>query len=92
MKILNPTMSFAPEKGKLAPRIETLEGKTIGFLWNAYPGGDRLLKRAEEIVSAKYRLKGMRRYTKSYLGEPAGKEILKKLASDCDVVFTSIGA
>lgn len=92
MKILNPIMQFTPEKGKLAPRVETLDGKVVGFLWNGFAGGDRLLRRAEEIVSSKYKLKGTIVRKKSYLGEPAPKELMDELDSSCDVVLTAIGA
>ena len=41
MRILNPTMRQPEEDGKLAPRLDTLDGKTVGILGNGFPGADR---------------------------------------------------
>ena len=92
LKMLNPTVPYPLEKGKLAPRLDTLNGKVVGFLGNAYPGADRILKRVEEIISSKYELDGVVVRHKSYLGEPATKEVFDEMVSSCDAVFTAIGA
>jgi len=92
LKILNPTVPYPVEKGKLAPRLDTLNGKVVGFLGNAFPGADRMLKRVEEIITSKYELDGVVIRHKSYLGEPATKEVFDEMVSSCDAVFTAIGA
>ena len=55
-QILDPTPEKAPPVGQLAPRVDTLEGKTIGFISNGKEGTkgffrhlDRILR--EEICS-----------------------------------------
>ncbi len=38
-----------------SPRLSTLEGKKIGLIWNAKPGGEYLLDEVEKQLSAKYK-------------------------------------
>jgi len=50
--VLNPV---APQQGDitalpLAPRPSSLQGKTLGLLWNGKANGDKALKRAGEMV------------------------------------------
>ncbi len=40
---------------KPAPRLNTLEGKKIGLIWNVKPGGQYLLDEVEKQLSAKYK-------------------------------------
>ncbi len=50
---------FVPEGGviqeplKLAPRITSLEGKTVGLRWNGKPNGEILLNKVAELLKVK---------------------------------------
>ena len=92
MEILNPTVKFAVDKGTLAPRVETLDDKVVGFIWNGYAGGDRLLRRVDEILSSKYEIRGKKWHQKDYIGEPCKREVQDEFVASCDVIITSIGA
>ena len=92
LKILNPTVPYPLDKGKLAPRLDTLNGKVVGFLDNGFQGSDRIMKRVEEILTSKYELDGIVHRRKNYFGEPATKEIFDDLVSSCDTIITSTGA
>ena len=37
-RVLDPTPEKAPPAGQLAPRLATLEGKTVGFISNGKEG------------------------------------------------------
>ena len=52
MKVLNPVAKVLGEVNAtpLAPRPSSLEGKTIGPVWNGKANGDVALKRAGEIL------------------------------------------
>lgn len=52
MKVLNPVAKVLGEVNAtpLAPRPSSLEGKTIGLVWNGKANGDVALKRAGEIL------------------------------------------
>lgn len=92
MRILDPTMSYPEERTKLAPRLDTLDGKTIGILGNGFPGADEMMTRVEEILWERFDLKDTVIKQKAYFGEPAPKETAEDLVASCDAVFTAIGA
>jgi len=92
MKLVIPTISAVAAKGKLATRVETLDDKVVGFICNGYPGAERFLRRVDEIVSGKYRLKGKVWHIKDYIGEPAKKQVQDDMIEKCDVIITGLGA
>ena len=52
LEVVNPV---SPQQGEVstlpyAPRPSTLEGKTIGLMWNGKAHGDDALKRAGELI------------------------------------------
>ena len=49
MEILNPTVSDPAPKDRLSPRLPTLDGKVVGYIYSY--GGERIPKRIEEILS-----------------------------------------
>lgn len=94
MKLVDPTIVVGPvtAKGKLATRVETLDDKVVGFICNGYPGAERFLKRVDEIISSKYRLKDKIWHMKDYIGEPAKKYIQDDVIARADVIITGLGA
>ncbi len=83
LEVLNPVAATRdPEPTKTAPRPRSLEGKTVGLLWNGSPGGDAALKRVGELIGA--RVKDVR--IKFYSGtKPVHKALLEKARQECDV-------
>ncbi len=53
-QLVNPAGAMKVTPIKLAPRITTLEGKTIGLKWNQKPNGNILLDRVAELLKQKY--------------------------------------
>jgi hypothetical protein len=53
-QLVNPAGIAKVTPIKLAPRITTLEGKTIGLKWNQKPNGNILLDRVAELLKQKY--------------------------------------
>ncbi|MCH8191071.1 MAG: hypothetical protein IIC80_06930 [Chloroflexi bacterium] len=92
MIILEPTVDYPSSKGQLAPRLDSFDGKVLGFLGNNFQGAAKMLEQVEKTLSAKYDLKGTVVRHKTYIGEPASPEIMDELISSCDAVLTSIGA
>ena len=43
-EVLDPTPGTAPRAGRLAPRLDTLEGKTVGFISNVKEGAKGFFK------------------------------------------------
>ena len=85
IQVLNPVAQKVEEKGSLAPRLKSLEGKHIGLYWNFKAGGDAALRRAGELL--KSRFAGLE--TKLYVGSIGGsnhfltKDDAKRIAGEC---------
>lgn len=52
--VLNPVAAPGSGGTGLAPRLETLEGKRVAFIWNGKPGGDIALARIQEKLVERY--------------------------------------
>jgi hypothetical protein len=52
-ELLVPEGAVIKEPLKLAPRITTLEGKTVGLRWNGKPNGEILLNKVAELLKEK---------------------------------------
>ncbi len=74
-----------------APRLNTLEGKKIGLIWNVKPGGEFLLDEIEKQLSAKY--KGMTFVRMQSEQGMAAEEMIAVLkgAPPVDAVVHSVG-
>jgi hypothetical protein len=89
MEILNPTVSDPAPRDRLSPRLPTLDGKVVGYIYSY--GGERIPKRIDEILSERFNLAGRLWYNKPYLGEPAKREVLDEFLAQCDTVVLSLG-
>jgi hypothetical protein len=54
LQVLNPVADPATGNTHLAPRLDTLEGKRVAFIWNGKPGGDIALKRVREKLVGRF--------------------------------------
>jgi len=83
--VVNPTADkYGEGSFSLAPRLESLEGKTLGLLWNAKANGDTALKRAAELISAKV----PNLTVKFFNGHmPCAPELLKQAAAESDAII-----
>ena len=52
-EVINPQGTVAIQEIKLAPRLTTLEGKTIVLRWNSKHNGDNYLDRVAELLAQK---------------------------------------
>ncbi|MEV4568196.1 UGSC family (seleno)protein [Nonomuraea sp. NPDC049419] len=90
--LLDPTGSAARTADATpAPRPVRLRGLTVGLLDNARPNAMRLLTELAAELRHRHRTAGSLRYVKDCAGLPAGEELIKELAQDCDVVLTAVG-
>lgn len=81
-----------------APRVDSLEGKTIGLYWNSKPGGDQFLNRLAELIQEKYPTARVIKFwevnpeTKSWFpGVPVKETPLEWMAKQADLVIASQG-
>ena len=86
----------------VAPRIDTLDGKTIGEVWNGVYKGDSTFPVLREVLKRKYPGVKVIPYTEfpaGYGGETLGeqRESARKIAAmalerGCDAIITGNGA
>jgi hypothetical protein len=83
----------APQKHgleALATRPDTLDGKTIGLLFNAKVNADIFLARIKERLSAKYPTARFVNASKPTASKPMEPEVVAVM-SKCDVVVNAFG-
>jgi len=66
-ELVNPAGVISIKPIEMAPRIATLEGKTVGLKWNAKPNGNLFLDRVAELLTKQ--VKGVK-IVKFYEVEP----------------------
>jgi len=87
LEVLNPVAEQwgTDEPDPLAPRLTSLEGKTLGLVWNAKPGGDVALKRAGKLIAERIPNVTVRFYSGSL---PCERELLEQAAAECDAFIS----
>jgi len=71
----------ADVKGVAAPRLNTVEGKTIALLDISKPGGSIFLDRVEHLLRSRYRVGSIIRDQKPTYTKPAPAAVLERLRS-----------
>jgi hypothetical protein len=85
LEVLDPTpQRHGGEPVKTAPRLDTLEGKTIALLWNGKALGDVALRRTAELIQERIPNVEFRFYSGSMPCSPA---LLAQAAQECDAVI-----
>ncbi len=88
MEVLHPVAEAEGDKkvSRPAPRPNSLDGLTIGLVWNAKRGGLDALGKAGELISNKYSGVTVKRYEGS---QPCKRELLEQAVRECDVFVGS---
>jgi hypothetical protein len=78
----------------ISPRVDTLDGRRVGLLWNGKPNGDVFLNRVSELLEKNYKSIEI---IKFWEVDPEGTafsnkysdEILDRIANSADIVIAS---
>ena len=89
-RVLDPTPEKAPPAGHLAPRLATLEGKTIGFISNGKEGTKGFFAHLERILKDDYGVAQVVMRTKSNYSAPADAPIAAEMRN-WDAVISGLG-
>lgn len=89
-EILSPVGEVRTDDRSIAPRLESLEGKTIGFLDNAKTNADVFLDEVSRILTEEYGVEETIHRSKDNTAIPAGN-IASYLATHCDAVVNAYG-
>jgi hypothetical protein len=91
-EILDPTgAGDAASDTTLAPRIATLDGKTLGLLDNGKPNGAAVLEEVARQLRLRYALKDVLMFAKPYFGTPVEPTQTQRIFEECDFAITAIG-
>ena len=89
-RVLDPTPGTAPPASKLAPRLDTLEGKTIGFISNGKEGTKGFFLHLDRMLREEYGVAKVVSRTKSNYSAPADKHIVDEIKG-WDAVVSGLG-
>jgi len=88
--VLDPTPGMVTRAARMAPRLPSLDGRTVGFLDNGKMNVDRFLDHVEEILRARHGVKDVVRRRKPNMSAPAPPDVLRELLA-CDAVVSAVG-
>jgi hypothetical protein len=86
--VLDPTSERAPARRERLPRLEGLEGRTVGLLDISKARGDLFLDRLEERL----RERGAKvlRFSKPTFTKPAPPDLRQEISVQCDAVVEAL--
>ncbi len=88
--VLDPTAEKAPPVGKPAPRLDTLEGKTVGFISNGKEGTKGFFAHLDRLLREEHGVAAVVSRTKSNYSAPADPHIVAEIKG-WDAVISGIG-
>ncbi len=89
--VFDPTAPFLGQ-GAMAPRrIETIEGKVVGFIDNGKPNFDVLVADLGALLIARYGVRSVRTHRKRTASQPAADAVLEELTGACEAVIAGSG-
>jgi hypothetical protein len=91
IEVFDPTSGPAKGQITLAPRLDTLDGKSLGIIWNGRSHGDKVLNAVIDLLKQKYRFETVVLRKKPFIGNVAPLEIQEEIAAVSDAVITGIG-
>ena len=86
--LLDPTGERSLTTKARLPRLDTLEGKTVGLLDIAKARGDLFLDRLEEQLRG--RGANVVRFSKPTFTKPAPRDLRQQIATECDAVVEAL--
>ena len=92
LEVLNPVARTEGETkrvvSKAARRSRSLDGLTLGLLWNSKRGGEIALDKAGELIRSRYKDVKVIRYDGTM---PCEKQLMEKAKQECDIFIGSSG-
>ena len=88
--LVNPLDEVSRPLGRAAPRLDTLQDKTIGLLDISKPGGGWYLDRMEELLKERFGVGKTIRVSKPTYTKRAPEDLLDRLAEDCAAVVEAL--
>ncbi|MBT6056624.1 MAG: hypothetical protein HOG51_01205 [Gammaproteobacteria bacterium] len=90
IRVLNPTSESPVVTLEPAPRLQGLEGKTVGLISNGKEGTAGFFAHVDRLLRERYRVAEVILRTKSNYSAPAEDEIIDE-ARNWDLAITGLG-
>jgi hypothetical protein len=87
--LINPFDETERVPAKLAPRLDSLNGKTVGLLDISKPGGSFFLDHLERLLKEQFNVAQVIRKMKPTFTRPAPDNVIEEL-SNCDAVVEAL--
>ncbi len=89
--IYDPTVPGAAESKVARHSLDTLAGKTVGFIDNAKPNFHHLVDDLADLLVQRYGVAKIVKRAKRGPSTPAAREVVDELVAQCDLVITGSG-
>ncbi len=89
--VLDPTAESLPTRTSVAERPGSLDGKVLGLLDNSKQNAGRLLEIVADMLKDQFEIRAVKFAAKPDASKPAPKEVVDKLASECDFAVVAVG-
>ncbi len=89
-RVLDPTPEKAPPRDQKAPRLDTLQGKTVGFISNGKEGTKGFFGHLDRILREEYGVANVVMRTKSNYSAPADAPIAAEIRN-WDAMISGLG-
>lgn len=90
VRVLNPTSESTVVALEPAPRLQSLEGKTVGLISNGKEGTAGFFAHVDRLLRERYRVAEVILRTKSNYSAPAEDEIIDE-ARNWDLAISGLG-
>ncbi len=90
INVLDPTFEEEPTTFDLAPRIDTLSGKKVGFISNGKEGTLGFFSHLENLLHARFKVADVIWETKDNYSAPAEAPLIER-AQAWDLAITGLG-
>ncbi len=92
MTILLPIDEEPPDIVPIALRLETFDGKVVGFLSNTKDNVNHLFADMQAQLEANYNPRGVIHRSKDHFAANASRDLLEDMHRECDAVIAAAGA
>ena len=86
--LIDPTSELNPTARERLPRLDSLDGRTVGLLDISKPRGDLFLDRLEKRL--RERGAEVLRFKKPTFTKPAPVDLRQQIATSCDAVIEAL--
>ena len=89
--LIEPTAPARPQAQSTASRVESLQGKVVGFIDNAKPNFDHLAAEIGTLLTGQHGVARVITHRKRTASLPVADEALEHIADECDLVIAGSG-